>query len=563
MRLKVKRFLPAALLILLVLPASALAQTIDVDANDKPLEITGWLGEGNAFIGNVRLTASEQDVESFTFLPSDLKRQDTDEEIARQQVELIGKPQLSAGVPKDFQVKVSGIQSPGTYEGQIELLPSGQQRSEAVVIPLRVRAKARPNLIPLQGSEQVQLQLVRCSWWLDCALAHLLLPASAFQNQWQLRFDNPVEAPVSLTNAEVVLEGKQTGYQITETEVEPPTSPETLAANQIVRLPLKWTRAQIPPDRYTGAVYLTLEGKEGRLAIPVNLSMRSGPLIPLLLLLVGITLGRLFKYMQEKGIPQSDALGEVNQLERQIAEADPEDQKILMPMVNQVRQSVYQMDLDGVKTEVGASADRLNCLSRLRVMEEKLAEKKAHPKVGGENGILQKIAKARTLLSLPTDAQGKELAQAKALLEEIQSEVVKLGTSMMGSDNKPDAAMMETAQEAEEAAAAVGHAVQAEMKRAPALPMWVVRLRRSLIFLSGVSSEVRAEATYWVVRPLLSLALLFGLSVVGIRALYVEKGVTFGGDPFSDYWELVLWGLSADVASRSLSNLPGGEVKKE
>ena len=428
-----KRFLPAALLILLVLPASALAQTIDVDATDKPLEITGWLGEENAFIGNVRLTASDQDVESFTFLPSDLKRKDTDEEITRQQVELMGEPQLAAGVPKDFQVKVNGIQSPGTYEGQIELLPSGQQRSEAVVIPLRVRAKARPNLIPLQGSEHLQLQLVRCSWWLDCVLAHLLLPASTFQNQWQLRFDNPVEAPVSLTNSEVVLEGKQTGYQITETEVEPPTSPETLAANQIVRLPLKWTRAQIPPDRYTGAVYLTLEGKEGRLAIPVNLSMRSGPLIPLLLLLVGITLGRLFKYMQEKGIPQSDALGEVNQLERQIAEADPEDQKILMPMVNQVRQSVYQMDLNGVKAEVDAIADRLNCLSRLRVMEEKLAEKKAHPKVGGENGILQKIAKARTLLSLPTDAQGKELAQAKALLEEIQSEVVKLGTSMMGS----------------------------------------------------------------------------------------------------------------------------------
>ena len=74
---------------------------------------------------------------------------------------------------------------------------------------------------------------------------------------------------------------------------------------------------------------------------------------------------------------------------------------------------------------------------------------------------------------------------------------------------------------------------------------------------------MRAEATYWVVRPLLSLALLFGLSVVGIRALYVENGGTFGADPFSDYWGLVLWGLSADVASRSLSSLPGGEGKKE
>ncbi|MEC4894650.1 MAG: hypothetical protein SAL07_14880 [Oscillatoria sp. PMC 1051.18] len=554
-----KRFVGGvALIILLVFPSSALGQTIDVDTTDKPLEITGWLGEENGFIGNLRLTAPEEDVVSFTFLPSDLKRKDTARQITRQQIELIGEPQLEAGVPKDFQVKVTAIQAPGIYEGQIELLPSGQLRSEAVVIPLTVNAKARPNLVALPDSEQLQLQLVHCSWWLDCVLARVLLPANAFQNQWLLRFNNPVEASVSLTNAEVVLVGKQTGYQITETEVEPPPSPETLAANQIVRLPLKWERSQIPPDRYTGAVYLTLEGGEEMLRIPVNLSMRSGPLIPLLVLLVGIILGRLFKYMQEKGIPQAEALGEVNKLELQMSEADPEDCEMLMPMVNQVRQSVYQMDLDGVKAEVDAIAVRLDCLKRLRMMEQKLEPKKQHPKV---KEILLKIAEARSLIGLSSDEKGLE--QAKALLEEIQAEAVKLGTTMMGSDKQPDAALTATAQEAKEAAVAVGHAVQTQAQKAPALPMWVVWLRRSLIFFSGVSGAVRAEATYWVVRPLLSLALLFGLSVVGIRALYVENGGTFGADPFADYWGLVLWGLSADVASRSLSSLPGGEVKNE
>jgi len=206
-----------------------------------------------------------------------------------------------------------------------------------------------------------------------------------------------------------------------------------------------------------------------------------------------------------------------------------------------------------------AIADRLDCLKRLRTMEQKLAENQ-HPNVVGENGILQKIASARSLIGL--SSHEKALEQAKALLEEIQAEAVKLGTAMMGSDKQPDAALTATAQEAKEAAAAVGHAVQAEVRKAPALP-WVVQLRRSLIFLYKVSSAVRTEATLWVVRPLLSLALLFGLSVVGIRALYVEKGATFGADPFADYLGLVLWGLSADVASRSLSNLPGGEVKNE
>ncbi|WP_228043733.1 hypothetical protein [Dolichospermum sp. LEGE 00246] len=378
------------LLMLLVFPTSALAQTkvgIQVDAKDKPLKITAWLGNENNFIGNLRLTAADGDIPNFTFLASDLKRKEGDEIISREKVELTSKSPLSAEVPKDFQVKVNGVQVPGTYEGEIELLLPGQKRSQALVIPLTVIAKTKPAIEPLGGAKQLQLQLVQCS--IDCGLAHLLLPASAFQEQRQLLLDNPVLAPVSLSSAEVVLEGKKTGYQITKEVVAP--NPQVLAANKIVSLPLSWKRSHIPPDHYTGAVYLTLEGREERLLIPIDLSMRTGPFLPLLVLLVGIALGRLLKYMQSKGIPQSDALGKVNELQREIAETDPEDEKILTPMVQQVRKLVYQMDLETVKAELGAIAGRLNCLRSLRTMEQKLTEKKQHPKVGGEKGILQKI----------------------------------------------------------------------------------------------------------------------------------------------------------------------------
>lgn len=43
--------------------------------------------------------------------------------------------------------------------------------------------------------------------------------------------------------------------------------------------------------------------------------------------------------------------------------------------------------------------------------------------------------------------------------------------------------------------------------------------------------------------------------MVGLNALYIEQGSTFGARPSSDYLGLLLWGLSADVASRSLSGL--------
>ena len=110
-----------------------------------------------------------------------------------------------------------------------------------------------------------------------------------------------------------------------------------------------------------------------------------------------------------------------------------------------------------------------------------------------------------------------------------------------------------------DAVIAVGAAVQSNVKEP--VDKWVQWLQKSLIFLSG--SKFRTQATYWFARPLFSLMLLLGLSVVGMRSLYMQKGSTFGADPFSDYLGLLVWGLSADVASRSLSNLAGEEEKKE
>ena len=549
-----KRWITAALLILLICPAPAIAQTnvkIEVDAKDKPLEVKGWLGEENALISNIRLTASGGNITAWTFLPSDLQRKEGDEVIGRQQIELIGERKLEAGLPKDFQVKLNGVKLPGTYQGQIEILLPNQKRSEVLVIPLTVKAKARPALVPVKDSEQVQLQLVRCSW--DCGLAHLLLPASAFQSQRLIYLDNPNQATVSLTSAEVILQGKQTDYQITKTEVEPPLSPQTLAANKIISLPLKWERSQIPPDRYTGAVYLTMEGREGRLSIPVDLSMRIGPAMPILVLLVGIVLGRLFKYMQEKGIPQSDALAKVYEVENMIDKVDQQDQEILSAMVNKVRSSVTQMDLETVNTDLAKIKERLNCLTSLRKIEQQLEGMEQDPDVGGEKGILAKITKARNTIKSENDDQAKEL------LQQMQDSLVEISNPMMGAGQKPDPSLTAAANEAAVAIISAERATQVQ-KTKLARFAW---LRRFLIAIAGVSNELRAETTLWIVRPLLSLTLLVGLSLVGIRALYVEKGMTFGVDPFSNYLELILWGLSADVASRSLSNLAGGEEKKE
>jgi hypothetical protein len=232
-----------------------------------------------------------------------------------------------------------------------------------------------------------------------------------------------------------------------------------------------------------------------------------------------------------------------------IDKVDQKDQEILSPMVNKVRNSVSQMDLETANADLVKIKERLNCLTSLRKIEQQLKGMEQDPDVGGDDGMLAKISEARNWIKFENDDKAKEL------LQQIQESLLQLSKVMMGADQQPDPSLTAAANEAAAAIlAAAGQKTKSDRFA------W---LRRLLIAIAGVSNELRAETTLWIVRPLLSLTLLVGLSLVGIRALYVEKGITFGADPFSNYLELILWGLSADVASRSLSYLAGGEEKKE
>ncbi|MDY6897339.1 MAG: hypothetical protein SWZ49_04580, partial [Cyanobacteriota bacterium] len=404
----------AAVCLLLIAPTHALADTtITVDAKDKPLQIKGWLNEENTLIGSIRLSTPAK-VEQFTFLASDLKRQSGDEIIPRQKISFIGETKLQAGIPKDFQIKVSNPESPGTYKGQIEILLPTQKPE---IIDINVLVKARPNLKVLRGNEQVQLQLTQCSCWLDCGLAHLLFPKSAFLQNWDLTFDNTEDASATVTSAEVLLKGEQTGYQLNSNQIKVPNIPQTLKADQIVKLPLNWDSKQIPSDRYTGAAYISLENAKERLIIPINLTMRIAPLIPLLVLFVGIICGRLIKYMQEKGIPQAETLGKVKELEKQVTQADEEDQEILKPMLSKAENLVYDRKLETATKEVDKTYARFEYLQRLRGIEQKLELLKTDIQPKEYSKIIQKINNIRMQIGLSQDEQ------VKVLLEGLQQDI--------------------------------------------------------------------------------------------------------------------------------------------
>lgn len=412
--------------------------------------------------------------------------------------------------------------------------PPAKPGSVLTIAPTR----SQPSLIPLKGTDQIQLQLVNCNWILDCALANLFLPASTRINKLQLQFDNPAPVPAQILNTATVVQGNFTRYQLTTT-FSVPQGAQTLAANDIVSLPLTLNRFAMPPDQYTGAIYLTLENQTNRLTLPVTLNVRSGPLLPLLILLVGVILGRLFKYMQEKGGPQADARKKVYQLEAALKNAHPDDQMLLESMVKKARDLVYQQQLEAAKTQIAVVQSRLDVLTQLRTIEtNSQAKGDATP-----NEVFKQIDQAREDIRLENDGA------AKAILEQI-IETLQQIPARRGDDDDSET-MRKTLSYAVASLAQNARSLAI----APKPPTWVDQLQRLLIDLSGLSDLVRAEATYWFVRPLLYGVLLVGLTIVGLNTLYIEKDETFGARPLSDYLGLILWGLSADVASRSLSGL--------
>jgi len=401
-------------------------------------------------------------------------------------------------------------------------------------------------IVPLKGTDQIQLRVVNCNWVVDCLLANLFLPASTRLNQIELRLDNPALVPTKILNSAVSVQGALTYYPLPDRALSIPPGEIALPAQTITSVPLTLGRSAMPPEQYVGAIYLTQANQSNRLILPINMSVRCGPFLPLMFLLLGVILGQLFKYMQEQGGPQAQVRKKVYQLENDIREAHPGDRRILRSMVQDARKLVYRQQLEAADTQVTLIQSRLGVLKQLRAIEDQLYEKQKRSE-SVERDTFGQIQTARDLI-----AQGQD-DKATSTVAEILETASARGRGGAADDSEAmEVALRGAAIKLDQSAR---NAITDVEKTEALTP--IEQLQQLLVSVSGLSDQVRAEATFWFVRPLLYLVLLTSLTLAGLNTLYIEKGETFGARPMSDYLTLLLWGLSADVASRSLSGLQG------
>lgn len=524
------------LIILLPLTTRAFDTTLKIENGDNPLNIKGWIGDDNSFVGNIGVTLQGAPQGStqikLNIYKSDLKSVNGTEMIGRQSV-AITPDQLTPDTPSIIQVKVNGVTQPGEYEGRIELSLPGQQQRTSITV--RLSANVRPSLALLTENDRLRANLVNCTF--DCVLANILLPAAAFQGSVELGLEKPVDAPLVVGAAGIGVNGEQTRFKIDANTFKLGAPSDPSNANKFLTIPVSIERQKIPADHYTGSIYLPVTGQTNPLKVPVDFNVRSGPFWPLVVLLLSILIGRLFKFMQDKGNAIANALQAINRVELRLQNVDPDDARIIKRMLGAARDLVHQEKATEGAAAANAISARLVTLGELRQIQTRLAGKETDPAVAA---ILENIRQARKRIALEQDEN------AKTLLGQIKDALVALKETP-GVTDSDDNDLSEAISRSDSASAAIA-------------PLGTVRrttrgrFRNALVVLSGLSDDFRAEATLFLARPLLWLALLIGLLALGLKTLYVDNAV-FGATPFADFLGLAFWGLSSDVASRTLSGL--------
>jgi hypothetical protein len=538
-------------------PATENQRQLVVASGDNPLVIRGQLdGNSTAFSGNVRLTVIMvegitevgSEIVPLRFLPDDLEHtMNAAHNLNRTNITIPVGTTLTVGQPQDVPVTVSNVTRPGQYTGELKFLLPGQLEEEAVPVSLQLNISARPVVTAVDTA--LTLQLVRCRGSWDCGLARWLLHEGVLQDTWHIQLENRTATEVEVTTAAIVMRGARTGSSVTPADISVGT-PKTLPPNQVEPIPLHISRQQLAPDRYQGMVRLTVQDLNETVPVNLDITVRSGPLWPLLIIILGIVLGRLSRGMetpaaklQLKYVRQLSQIRIRTKLISNSAARDYVDEQVkkVNQAINQVQGSA---DEENLKQTLETLEQTVKVLVDLEKWETKLLTLEPNNTLVWD--LQPKIQAARRHIMT------NQLEQAVDVYNDILAEVRVAQENQQMGDRQTDELGISVA---EQTSAALATAVAEHDKVRPGKrPHWLyTATARALAALLGM--QLTADVRYWLLRPLFWLVVLFGLALLGMQTLYVNAGATFGAAGIYDYLGLFLWGVAVDVSSSGLRSL--------
>lgn len=527
-----------------------------VEAKSQDLALVLGPGDDNAVIrgtlnGNttsftraitLTLTGGDgKDARAVTIIKTDLVNSGDPQVFIDRKDILIPSVSLRKDQPQDVVITVNNVTRYGSYKGTVKfwLVPE-QTEAQARIVNLTVEINPK---IDVKAPNALSAQLARCSP-LPCQLS-VWLPASIRGEKRGLQLENLTPVAVSVPNYGMSLRGEKTGRLVTEQDVPINVPNQMLGARQATAVDISFVdRNKLPPDRYVGSMRFDLKGTDVQPAVNFTLDVRDGPWWALLVLFLGVIVGRLIKNMNSpEALLQLKLMPRYYELQnRIIALENDKDRKALFFELAEIKRRIdVARETEAVLTQDLEKLDsRINLFNRLDQLQEEIVSRTIDP-IKAE--LLTKVKTAREALRLA------DVERCRTIITEIISRLQQIENAAPDDDSKSSMRNLMTmaSDVAEETANA------ADFQRVPRPPEPGLGARM-LGTLAGVNF-MSAEARFFFWRPLFFLLLLFMLVLLGLKTLYLDSGSTFGSEGLYDYFGLFMWGLSADVVQRTLQNL--------
>lgn len=435
------------------------------------------------------------------------------------------------------------LDRPGRFVGDVVLAVAGSVEPVGKV-GLDLTVHAKPTVAP-NRSEATTLSLVRCNP-LTCWLAAWLVPDGDL-DELETRVDNLSPASVEVAARAWLL---RTPGDREEVLVSPQSTriaarlPEAAAgSSNVVTLAID---DDLAPGTYEGQVVWTAseaappEGgtaQRSSASRKLTLHVRAGPLVPIVLLLLGIVAGRA-----------------VRRLDTPAAKLKLK----LYPRLRALEDDAEALTDADAGRRIGTKlADLRRRISRATGAEAAFnTELEA---VGAQIDTLLKVERLETAVGHSDDLRNKLDAARRRILDGAPAEAASLiGEVREALHSSPSLAARSDVGDL----TAMTATMTTTLRKQPAPPSESAHPRLKSVFastlsvLSGTGDAHSLEALYWLWRPLLFVLLVVALVVQGLLLFYTGDGnQTFGSAGLADYAPLLLWGLGTDVATRTLQQI--------
>jgi len=520
-----------------------------IDTADNPVTISDVFDSQTGTVSrSIRITPVITNLVEVRMLASDLVHATRPElRIDRSNISLSKGTGLERNVPTDLKLTVTNIKHSGDYAGTLTFFAVGLPitRSQSINVSLHLQDKPAIQTV----SDNLAIQAVRCTV-LDCWLAGLLLPTRLRANDAVVQLSNKTATNVPVARAQAVLIGENSGLNV-PTTLASMTSPRTVGAFDVTDVGLTLRLDSLASDRYNGAVRVWLTGQDDPLTLKTTVDVRDGPLWAVVAVLMGLVLGRLARDMdspvakkQVKLLPEYYRLrSDVDRLE------DPQVRSATRAALDDLSNKIDSPDI----TLDVAQAALARTQGFLRLAQALEASTKTAAGLSSGDYKTQVETKIKAIRD---DLIAGKLEDAERERQDLETFLKTPPVSKGLDDMPPVTDIGARGNIADVIGRAKVDAGDLTRQAQAALAWQSSRARQVLALLSG-TPLITAATRYWFIRPLLAIVLLILLGLLGLQTLYVNNGTTFGAKGLYDYLGLVLWGLTTDVAQRSLLTAGG------